>query len=189
MEDSRRALRQGTVFRGKVEDESRERYADLTERSSQARTVPVSNPNSIRFNMRGFEGEGIYGNESSCYETDSGGQAVPNSDRTRFQEQCESIGVQQALSNPVSSSRRGTESSMGSMADGLASELDGDRGVIIDENYINLNYWNMVPEPVERVKRDVPNRTSQLKALGNAVVPQQIYPIFKAIIEVSQRIA
>lgn len=77
---------------------------------------------------------------------------------------------------------------MGSLADGVAHELDGDRGIVIDENFINLNYWNYVPEPRERVRRDVSNRVAQLRALGNAVVPQQVYPIFKAIIETSRHL-
>lgn len=78
---------------------------------------------------------------------------------------------------------------MGSLADGAGYELDGDRGIVIDENFINLNYWNYVPEPRERVKRDVSNRVAQLRALGNAVVPQQVYPIFKAIIDVSKQLS
>lgn len=78
---------------------------------------------------------------------------------------------------------------MGGLADGPAYELDGDRGIVIDENFINLNYWNYVPEPRERVKRDVSNRVAQLRALGNAVVPQQVYPIFKAIIDVSKQLS
>ena len=48
-----------------------------------------------------------------------------------------------------------------------------------------LSYWDVVPEPAERTVKgkSVANRTSRLRALGNAVVPQQVYPIFKAIME------
>jgi len=47
------------------------------------------------------------------------------------------------------------------------------------------SWWDIEPG-IRRVVDGVPNRTHRLRALGNAVVPQQIYPIFKAIMEVSQ---
>lgn len=73
------------------------------------------------------------------------------------------------------------------MASGISSELDGSRLELgLSDAYINLNYWKNVPEPKERLKVEVHNRKAQLKALGNVVVPQQIYPIFKAIIDISQ---
>lgn len=46
--------------------------------------------------------------------------------------------------------------------------------------------WAIEPD-VGRVAHGVPNRVDRLKCLGNAVVPQQFYPIFKAIMEELKR--
>lgn len=45
-------------------------------------------------------------------------------------------------------------------------------------------WWATEPN-VGRVAHGIPDRVDRLRSLGNAVVPQQIYPIFKAIMEVS----
>ena len=47
-----------------------------------------------------------------------------------------------------------------------------------------ISYWMVEPAGVPRVTTDKKNRVDRLKCLGNAVVPQQFYPIFKAISEV-----
>lgn len=55
------------------------------------------------------------------------------------------------------------------MADGLSLRLDG--------------HWDVEPD-IPRLATGVPNRTSRLKALGNAVVPQQAYGIFQAVVKI-----
>lgn len=52
-----------------------------------------------------------------------------------------------------------------------------------DLNFIINHYWETEPD-IPRVAAGVPNRVGRLKALGNAVVPQQFYPFFKAIANV-----
>ena len=42
--------------------------------------------------------------------------------------------------------------------------------------------WAVEPD-VGRVANGIPARVDRLKCLGNAVVPQQAYPIFKALME------
>lgn len=46
-------------------------------------------------------------------------------------------------------------------------------------------HWPDEPN-VGRVAHGIPNRVDRLKCLGNAVVPQQFYPIFKAIAEIEK---
>lgn len=44
-------------------------------------------------------------------------------------------------------------------------------------------YWMSEPEDVPRTAVGIKYRTNRLKCLGNAVVPQQFYPIFRIIAE------
>lgn len=68
--------------------------------------------------------------------------------------------------------RRTVEPGLGGMADGISDWLDG--------------YWDIEPD-IPRIAQGIPNRVCRLKALGNAVVPQQFYPIFKAIAGIERR--
>jgi DNA (cytosine-5)-methyltransferase 1 len=61
------------------------------------------------------------------------------------------------------------ESGLGMLVDGLPYWLDG--------------YWRVEPN-IPRVATGVKNREDRLKCLGNAVVPQQVYPILRAIAEI-----
>lgn len=69
---------------------------------------------------------------------------------------------------------RDAESALGGVAHGAAGRLDG--GL---DFYIN-HYWDEEPE-IPRTAPQAENRADRIKCLGNAVVPQQFYPIFKAI--------
>lgn len=68
------------------------------------------------------------------------------------------------------STDRSTKPGLGGMADGIPDWVDG--------------YWDTEPADVPRVAPGVKNRVGRLKALGNAVVPQQFYPIFRAIAKI-----
>lgn len=50
------------------------------------------------------------------------------------------------------------------------------------QEYGGWEWWKAEPD-VGRVANGVPYRVDRLKCLGNAVVPQQFYPIFRAIAE------
>jgi len=69
---------------------------------------------------------------------------------------------------------RATEPLLGGVADGFSNRLDEDLDFIIN------HYWDEEPD-IPRIAQSIKNRVGRLKALGNAVVPQQFYPIFKAI--------
>lgn len=51
--------------------------------------------------------------------------------------------------------------------------------------YVTGEWWATEPE-LGRVANGIPNRVERLKRLGNAVVPQQFYPVFKAIADIER---
>lgn len=53
------------------------------------------------------------------------------------------------------------------------------------QKYVSRQWWPAEPN-VRRVVNGVPNRVDRLKCLGNAVVPQQFYPIFQAIADIER---
>ena len=77
------------------------------------------------------------------------------------------------------SMRRTVESVLGGMVDGFPAGMDGDLDFIIN------HYWDEEPD-IPRIATGIEHRVDRLKCLGNAVVPQQFYPIFKAIAEVEK---
>ena len=53
--------------------------------------------------------------------------------------------------------------------------------------YVTGEWWPAEPD-VGRVAHGVPSRVDRLKCLGNAVVPQQFYPVFQAIADIERGI-
>lgn len=78
--------------------------------------------------------------------------------------------------------RRETQPGMGMLANGIPSGLGG----CIEMDFILNHYWDVEPD-IPRVATGIPNRVEKLKGFGNAVVPQQFYPVFKRICEIETR--
>ena len=95
-------------------------------------------------------------------------ETAPDSNRERRKEQCGAVAVGEKFGRAECGGGRAAESGVGGGFDGIPTWMDGtwERGI-------------------PRVARGVKNRVNRLRALGNAVVWQQIYPIFKAIVEAS----
>jgi DNA (cytosine-5)-methyltransferase 1 len=66
----------------------------------------------------------------------------------------------------------GSESGLGGMAYGLPAWMDGHA------------LWKREPDGIPRMTTEKELRTERLSALGNAVVPQQVYPVLKYIADI-----
>lgn len=87
-----------------------------------------------------------------------------NNAQLRFTERCETV--------PHSkSTEREAETEADRPASGVRIAVSG--------------WWTVEPD-VGRVAHGVPNRVDRIKCLGNAVVPQQFYPFFRAIAEIEK---
>ena len=66
--------------------------------------------------------------------------------------------------------------------DKKVSELSGSDSL----DFLINHYWDEEPE-IPRIATGIEHRVDRLKCLGNAVVPQQFYPIFRAITRTNER--
>jgi DNA (cytosine-5)-methyltransferase 1 len=107
----------------------------------------------------------------SGYRFDYGSKNVADTDNqglsvTRLEPKFATVQSENGIKH---SGWRAIESRLGGMVNGIPCWLDG--------------YWRVEPN-IPRVATGVKNRVDRLKCLGNAVVPQQVYPILKAIAEI-----
>ncbi len=122
-------------------------------------------------------GEQMGGQGTQEQESERPDSHVPDTDNTttaRFGEYCwkSNAGAEAEKSGIGGSTEWSAEPGLGGVADGLPGWVDG--------------YWDIEPD-IPRTAQGIPHRVDRLKALGNAVVPQQFYPVFKAISEVERR--
>ena len=150
----------------------------------------VPNPDPIRCDLWGHQGQGIQRPDPTRHEADPGGEAVPYSYNRSGPLRRD--GELSAVENPGggghdfgggtsehgSGERWATQSGVGGGYDGLSAWMDRVRAGWADGS------WEA---GIPRIAEGVPHRADRLKALGNAVVPQQFYPVFRAIWEIEGR--
>ena len=76
------------------------------------------------------------------------------------------------LSGEKCRSKTSLQSGVGGVADGIPASVDG------------RFLWITEPTDIPRLTEDKKDRVKRLKALGNAVVPAQVYPILKYIADI-----
>jgi DNA (cytosine-5)-methyltransferase 1 len=200
---SRRPLRQGGVIRREDGNETRNGTANITERPSctpsfvadtesrksgkqesrnrregigrgSEKVIDVADTNNER--LERWDGEVL----SECtgqFIIGKGSTPVANTDVCNpasqgFQDRAnQEMGRSEQEPQPERPNRWAVEPNVGGMASRLPCWLDG--------------YWRVEPN-IPRVATGVKNRVDRLKCLGNAVVPQQIYPILRAIAEIEE---
>lgn len=119
-------------------------------------------------------------------ERTTGGGAISNSDSTGLERRTQSGNAgrerSQADEQPAGSDREPTSDALRAGLP-ITGQQSGQRPVSASLGTELGDWWSTEPD-VGRVAHGVPSRVDRLKCLGNAVVPQQVYPICRAIYEI-----
>ena len=117
--------------------------------------------------------------DSNVVDSNDGGRDVRRNGKFSTVEKAYGTGRNIGGRTPEHESRewRSTESTLGRMVNGISDWMDGDLDFLIN------HYWDDEPD-IPGIATGIEHRVDRLKCLGNAVVPQQFYPIFKAIAKV-----
>ena len=140
------------------------------------RCAIVAHYNEVRCDLRGSPGKRIYG-DAPCDETDPGGKDVANTDCNRLEKPWKQ-GLQEKSGISITDNGwRTTEPRLGGVVDGFSDWMD--RGMS------KPGFWMDEPD-VPRITNKKEHRKDRIQCLGNAVVPQQFYPVFLAIAEMER---
>lgn len=151
----------------------------------------VANSNKIRCDMWGLEGEGIQRKNQTCNEVDPGSEKLADTNgsgclhgqieelttKAREYAQCQSITSSPYVPNSYSEGLEGTQDSR---------EIGREGTETIEQfagHYPGPDNWTAEPG-VCGVADGVSNRVDRIKCLGNAVVPEQIFPIINYIAQI-----
>lgn len=159
------------------------------------RVAIIAYNDGIRCVLRGYRGEGIPAGQPPCYEANSGNTDVSDTDRIRLRQDCYQSAFDEKRDNPAHREKRWPEPSTAGRGSGNVShtnsfrlEEQGEQGLPqrAEVPITDGGWWEVEPD-VGRVAHGIPYRVDRLKCLGNAVVPQQFYLIFKAIVEIERK--
>lgn len=112
------------------------------------------------------------------------GEAMADAARERIQRHAEICAAEQEKRSGEMQSD--AESGNETVYDAMCSGCAGDARREQSQEFADGRCWATEPD-VGRVAHGIPARVDRLKCLGNAVVPQQAYPIFKALMEEMDR--
>lgn len=140
-------------------------------------THSLENSDCVRFGK-----PGVLSQQPKRTELERDGKNVANSDLAGLQGRNEK-------ELPKRPGKRTFRKSCAYVSDTESSELQGQRRTARGRRpeFGCSSWWPAEPN-VGRVAHGVPSRVDRLKCLGNAVVPQQFYPIFQAIADIERGI-
>ncbi len=159
------------------------------------RVAIVAYNNAVRRDLREFEGERIQRGDKTRNEIDPGGQPMAYSFGERLREDCDQSSYDQKWDDPAYREKWDAELCKAGPGGGYVSDAssqglsDGAKKPVWstrqEPQFKRPGWWAAEPN-VGRVAHGIPHRVDRLRCLGNAVVPQQFYPIFKAVADIER---